>query len=165
MIKKAVALKPDAFASESSEDVDLDLGEVAQAYPLIPPGEYDVVFVKAHKMPIKKSQRLITYWGIQDLACEHHGTVLIMGFPYPKQGRKKWGANSKLAQCYRIAIGRNPDRYDTGRLSTNVFKNKIFGAQVVTVTKGNDFKGCKQYERSPENHYSVIQILLSLKVG
>jgi len=41
VVKRAYALKPDAI---SSEDVDLDLGELAQPYALIPPGEYDVVF-------------------------------------------------------------------------------------------------------------------------
>ena len=161
MIKKAVALKPDAF---TSEDVDLDLGEIAKVYPLIPPGEYDVVFVKAHPMNILRGMRLITYWKIQDLPSEYHGTELIMGFQYPKNGRK-WGTLSKMAQCYRIAVGRNPDRFDIGRLSTSVFKNKLFRAQVVTVAKGNAPKDRKQVERSPENYYSVIEILLALSVG
>ncbi len=70
-----------------------------------------------------------------------------------------------MAQCYRIAVGRDPDRFDVGRLSTSVFKNKLFCARVVTVTKGNDSKGRKQVERSPENQYSVIDILLALNVG
>jgi len=161
MIKRAVALKPDAI---SSEDVDLDLGELAQPYPLIPEGEYDVVFVKAHEMNIFRGKRLITYWKIQDLSSEYHGKVLILGFQFPKKG-KKWGALSKMAQCIKIATGRDPDRFDVGRISTSVFKHKLFRAQVVTVTKGNDSKSRKQVERSRENHYSVIDTLVALNVG
>ncbi len=161
MIKRAYALKPAAI---SSEDVDLDLGELAQTYSLIPPGEYDVVFVKAHPMKFGRGKRLITYWKIQDLSSEYHGTELILGFQFPKKG-KKWGALSKMAQCYRIAVGRDPDRFDTGRLSINVFKHKLFRARVVTVTKGNAPKNRKQVERSSENQYSVIDTLLALNVG
>ena len=161
MIKQAVIQKQDA---KSIEATDIDLGEVAQPYPLIPPGEYDVGFVKAHEMPIFKGKRLITYWKIQDLSSDYHGTELILGFQFPQKG-KKWGALSKMAQCYRIAVDRDPDRFDVGRLSTRVFKNKLFRAKVVTVTKGNDSKGRKQAERSQENQYSVIDILLALNVG
>jgi len=161
LIKPAVVQKQDTF---SSEDVDRYLGEVEQPYPFIPPGEYDVVFVKAHAMNMYKGRRLITYWRIQDLASEHLGKILIMGFQYPIKG-KKWGPLSKMAQCYRLAAGRDPARLDTGRLSTTVFNKKLFGARVVTVTKGNDPKGRKQDERAPENHYSVIDTLVELKVG
>ena len=153
MIKKAFIHRQNAI---TAEDVDLDLGEVAQAYPLIPSGEYDVVFVKAHKMSIKKSQRLITYWQI--LHPDHLGKTLIMGFPYPKKGRKKWGALSKMAECYRIAAGRDPDRFDTGRLSTAVFKGKVFLAKVVTVTRS-----LNQYQRQENSHYSVIERLIAQK--
>ncbi len=162
MIKKAVIQKQD---TSTAEDFDLDLGEVAQSYPLIPPGEYDVGFMnKAHFMTLLKGERLISYWKIQDLNSEYHGTELILSFQRPKKG-KKWGALSKFAQCYRIAVGRNPDRFDTGRLSINVFKNKLFRAQVRTVTEFNDPKGRKRVERSPENHYSVIDTLVALNVG
>ena len=161
MIKSVVIQQPEPTSIEAP---DIDLGEVEQPYHLIPPGLYDVGFVKAHAMPIYTSKRLITYWRIQDLGSEHHGKTLIMGFQYPIKG-KKWGPLSKMAQCYRLAAGRDPDRLDTGRLSTTVFKNKLFSAHVVTVTKGNDPKGRKPYKRSPENHYSVIDTLVELKVG
>ena len=162
MTKSAVIQKQ---AAKSLEVTDIDLGELAQTYSLIPPGEYDVVFAnKAHPMKFGKGIRLITYWKIQDLFSEYHGTELIMGLQYPKKG-KKWGTLSKMAQCYRIAFSRDPDRLDTGRVSTSVFKHKLFRAQVVTVPKGNAPKNRKQVERSPENWYSVIDILLALNVG
>ena len=161
MIKSAVIQKQ---AAKSIEATDIDLGELAQPYPLIPPGEYDVVFVKAHPMKILGGTRLITYWKIQELCSDHNGKTLILSFQFPKQGRK-WGALSKMAQCIKIATGRDPDRYDIGKLSTSVFKKKLFRAQVVTVTKGNDPKGRKQVERPPENHYSVIETLVALIVG
>lgn len=163
MIKRAYALKPDA---SSSQDCDLDLGELAQTYPLIPPGEYDVVLMnkKPHDIYIFGSKRLVSYWVIQDLNSKYHGTELILSFQRPENG-KKWGALSKLAQCYRIAVGRNPDRYDIGRLSISGFKHKLFRAQVVTVAEGNNAKGRKQVKRSPENQYSVIETLLALNVG
>jgi hypothetical protein len=153
MIKRAVIQKQD---TKSTEAADIDLGEVAQPYPLIPPGEYDVTFVKAHKMGILRSQRLITYWRIIDLGSPYHDVVLIMGFPYPKKSRKKWGVLSKMAVCYRIATGRDPDRFDTGRLSTRVFKDKVFLAKVVTVTRS-----LNQDQRTEESHYSVIERLIA----
>ncbi len=162
MIKKAVIQSQD---TSTADDVDLDFGELAQPYPLILPGEYVVAFVKAHEMNIFRGKRLITYWKIQDMSSEYHGVVLILGFQFPKKRGKKWSPLSKMAQCYRIAVGRDPDRFDVGRLSTRVFKNKLFCARVVTVTKGNDSKGRKQVERSQENHYSVIDILLAINVG
>ncbi len=161
MIKRAV-IQPQELST--ADDVDLDLGELAPPYPLIPPGEYDVVFVKAHPMNIFKGTRLITYWKIQDLSNEYHGTVLILGFQFPKKG-KKWGPLSKLAQCYRIATSHDPGSDDIGQLSINVFKNKLFRAQVRTVTEFNDPKSRKRVKRSPENYYSVIETLLALKMG
>ena len=156
MIKKTV-IHPQG--SSTVDDVDLDLGEMASAYPLIPPGEYDVIFLhqkRPHKIEIGKDQRLITYWRIAEFPCEYRGLTLIMGFPCPKKGGKKWGALSKMAECYRIASGRDPDRYDTGKLSTRVFKNKVFLAKVVTVTRS-----LTQNQRSEGSHYSVIERLLA----
>ena len=166
MIKKAVIQPQDASTADNVDvDLDLDLGEVADSYPWIPPEVYDVVFMnKAHYVTLYKRQRLITYWKIQELNCEYFGTELILSFQCPQRGRK-WGALSKMAQCYRIAVGRDPDRFDVGRLSLSVFKNKSFRAQVVTVAKGNDSKSRKQVERSPENCYSVIYTLLALNAG
>jgi hypothetical protein len=163
MIKKAVIQPQD---TSTADDVDLDLGELAQFYALIPPDAYDVMLMnkKPHFIYIFGSKRLVTYWLIQDLSSEYHGTELTLSFQCPKKG-KKWGALSKFAQCYRIATGRNPDRFDTGRLSPNVFKHKLFRAQVVTVTGFNDPQSRKWVERSPENYYSVIGTLLALNVG
>ena len=154
MIKSAVIQKQD---TKSTEATDIDLGEVAKQYPLIPPGDYDVSFVKAHKMTILKSQRLITYWRITDLGSPYHGLVLIMGFPFPKKG-KKWGPLSKMAECFRLAAGHNPDRFETAKLSTNIFKGKVFAAKVVTVARS-----LNQYQRSQESHYSVIDRLIAKK--
>lgn len=163
MIKKAFVHRQNA---NTDEDNDFDLGEVAKPYALIPPGMYDVVMAgkKPHPMEISKGMRLITYWLIQDLTSEYHGTELILSFQYPKKG-KKWGALSKMAQCIRIAKGRDPDRFDLGRLSTNVFKNKLFSAKVRTVTEGPPPKGGEKQKRSKENHYSLIDTLVELKVG
>lgn len=164
MTKSAVIQKQ---AAKSLEVTDIDLGELAQPYALIPPGEYDVVIFpakKPHDINIFESKRLLTYWKIQDLDSDYHGTQLTLSFQRPKKG-KKWGALSKFAQCYRIAVGRNPDRYDTGRLSLSVFKNKLFRAQVGTVTEFNDPQSRKRVKRSPDNYYSVIKTLLALTVG
>lgn len=152
---------PRTVVLEGVNPGDLDLGQLGATYPLIPPGLYDVVFISAHFMQIFKGKRLITYWKILDMGGEHNGVVLIMGFQCPKS--KKWGALSKFAQCFRIALGRDPDRFDTGRLSTKVFQKKVFCAQVVTVSRGNDPKSRKQYERAPESHYSVVETLIATK--
>jgi hypothetical protein len=145
---------------ETGLGIDLDLGERPKAYPLITEGLYDVVFVSAHFMPIFTGKRLITKWKIIELG-EFHGTELILGFQCPKS--KKWGPLSKFAQCVRIAAGREPDRFDTGRLSTSIFRKNIFCAEVITVTRFNDPISRKLKDRPFSDHYSVIKTLVAVK--
>jgi len=163
MIKKAVIQPQD---TSTADDVDLDLGELAQTYALIPPGEHDVMLMnkKPHFINIFGSKRLVTYYKIHDLDSDYHGTELILSFQCPQKG-EKWGPLSKFAQCYRIATSHDPGSDDIERLSINVFKNKLFRAQVRTVTEFNDPKSRKRVKRSPENWYSVIDTLLALKMG
>ncbi|GJL57812.1 MAG: hypothetical protein NPIRA03_06690 [Nitrospirales bacterium] len=136
---------------------DIDLGEIEDPYPLIPEGIYDVAFLKAHRMRIGKAPRLLMYFQICDPG-QYHGIVLIMGVNYPKNGKKKWGALSKMAECYRIAAGRNPDRFDVGRVSTSIFKGKVLAAKVSTVKRGRN-----QISRDESSHYSVIEKLVDPK--
>ena len=65
----------------------------------------------------------------------------------------KWGASSKFYQAWVLAAGRKPDRFD--RMSTRVFRGKVFLAQVRVVTTN-----VKNVARSPLLQYSVIDDLL-----
>lgn len=139
---------------------DIDIGERPKSYPLIPEGTYDVMFVSAHYMSIFTGKRLITKWKIIEFG-EYQGIELILGFQCPKS--KRWGPLSKFASCVRIAAGRDPDRFDTGRLSTAIFRKRVFCAEVTTVTRYNDLVSRKMRERSAADHYSVIKNLVALK--
>jgi len=65
----------------------------------------------------------------------------------------KWGASSKFYQAWVLAAGRRPDRFD--RMSTRVFRGKLFLAKVRTVEKT-----AKNVPRHPLLHYSIIDDLL-----
>lgn len=58
-------IKPVAVVQPSSNEEEL--GELEEPYPLIPEGQYDIAFIKKHKMPMCNNWRLITYWRIMDL--------------------------------------------------------------------------------------------------
>lgn len=157
--KPQVVLVKDIAVEQTTVD-DIDIGERPKSYPLIPEGTYDVVFVSAHYMSIFTGKRLITKWKIVELG-EFHETELILGFQCPKG--KRWGPLSKFASCVRIAAGRDIDRFDTGRLSTAIFRKKIFCAEVITVTRFNDPISRKMQERPIADHYSVIKNLVAVK--
>lgn len=70
----------------------------------------------------------------------------------------KWGPSSKFWLTWVLAAGRRPKRAD--RMSTAVFKNKVFRARMRKVLKTS-----KQIDRTPAQQYSVVDELLEVTVG
>lgn len=129
---------------ELNETVELDLP------PLIPASRYEVQFLRADKKGFFKRQKLFLWFQIISPG-EVHGTQLYLACDITN--RKKWRSSSKFLQTWVLAAGKKPDRYD--RMSTKVFRRKVFLAEVVTVTKN-----ARGWERPPALQYSVIRGLV-----
>ena len=118
----------------------------------LPDGEYMVEFLRHEERTQFKAKKLLLYFQIAAFG-EFHGVQLFMSCPIPE---KKWGSGSKYLRAWALATGRLPDRFD--RVSTNVFRGKIFTAAVRTVTKD-----WAQKDIPAAAHYSKIDHLISLE--
>lgn len=121
----------------------------------IPEGLYHVSFLRAEKKTMWNTQKLLMSFVVEELG-EWHGVQLFLSCPIPP--KNKFSAGSKFLRLWTLANGAKPDRYD--RMSTNVFKQKIFVAKVETVTKD-----WKQQPIPEVAQYSKIDTLLSLAAG
>ncbi|UVT19825.1 MAG: hypothetical protein H8K03_18890 [Nitrospira sp.] len=79
-----------------------------------------------------------------------------MAATIPSNGR--FSLSSKYLQQWSIAAGKRPSRRD--RLTTKIFRGKVFLARVRTVTTGHDGR-----ERDVAWHYSVIDSLIEVRAG
>jgi hypothetical protein len=144
-------------AREPDEAKDIEHACQVDVPPLIPAGDYEVMFLRAEQ---KKKLwgghgRVFMHFKISQ-AGPYLGVVLFMSATLPPAGR--FSLSSKFLQQWCLAAGRRPARYD--RLSTAVFRNKIFLARVRTVTKDTEGE-----ERAKDWHYSVVDRLLEVRVG
>ena len=121
----------------------------------IPEGRYHVAFRRVEKKTMWNTQKLLLSFVVQDLG-EWHGVELFLSCPLPPNN--KFPAGSKFLRIWTLANGAKPDRFD--RMSTNVFKGKIFVAKVVTVT--HDWT---QQPIPEAAQYSKIDTLLSIAAG
>ncbi|MGD9851729.1 MAG: hypothetical protein AB7T38_10705 [Nitrospirales bacterium] len=135
---------------DGGDDIELNESGEVNLPPLIPPGRFEVQFLKAEKRGFYKRQKLILRFQILSPG-PNHGVQLYLVCDVTK--RKQWHPSSKFLQTWVLAAGRKPDRFD--RMSTNVFKGKIFLAEVRTVTKN-----AQGWERPPDLQYSVIKGLI-----
>ncbi|MFY4729117.1 hypothetical protein [Nitrospira sp. BLG_2] len=139
---------PDASDLEVTCEVDVP--------HTVDPGEYEVNFVRAEQ---KKN-----FWGRGRIFLHFRiiqpgpalNVVLFMSATLPTSGR--FTLSSKFLQQWCLAAGRRPARHD--RLSTKVFRDKVFLAAVRTVTTGANGEA-----RSSELQYSVIDRLLEVRAG
>jgi hypothetical protein len=123
-----------------------------QLQPHLPEGEYLVEFLRHEERTQWKAKKLLLWFKIF-LGNKFQGVELFMSCPIPQ---KKWGSGSKFIRAWALATGKLPDRFD--RVSTKVFRGKIFNAQVRTVTKDsaqNDIPAAAQY--------SIIDHLISVE--
>ena len=123
-----------------------------QLSPHLPDDEYQVQFVRDEERTQWKAKKILLYFKIVSFG-EFHGVELFMSCQIPQ---KKWGSGSKFIRAWALATGRLPNRLD--RVSTNVFRGKIFNAQVRTVTKDS-----AQKDIPAAAHYSIIDHLISLE--
>lgn len=121
-------------------------------YPLIPPGGYEVVFVKAVKKQHWKGHKAYLWFEIITLG-EWQGVQLFLPCNLKTEG--KISTRSKYHQNWVVAAGRKPDRNEKKRMTTRVFEGKVFLARVVTVKKDQ-----KNLPLHPELQYSKIEGLL-----
>jgi hypothetical protein len=138
-----------------SDERDIDPSCQVDVAPLIPAGDYEVGFVRAEEKKMWGRSRAFLHFRIVETG-QHFGLVLFMAVTLPANGR--FSLSSKYLQQWALAAGKRPSRLD--RLTTRVFRNKIFLGRVRTVTQDHDGK-----EREPTWHYSVVDCLLELRAG
>lgn len=89
-------------------------------------------------------------------AGEWFGKELYMVCTVPN--KDKFAMSSKFLKMWILAAGQKPSRRD--RMSTAVFRNKVFRAKIRVVTDT-----AKQKERPIQEQYSVIDSLLEVMAG
>ncbi len=110
-------------------DQDIEFSCAANIPPLIPEGKYEVVFLRAEKKKLWGREKVFLWFQIMS-SGKWHEEQLYMACNGPKNG--KWTLSCKFYQAWVLAAGRRPERFD--RMSTKVFRGKVFLAQVRDVT-------------------------------
>ena len=124
--------------------------------PAIPDGDqYELVFLRAEQI---RQWRLpkVFLWFQMTTAGEWVGQEFFMACNVVPNGR--WTASCKYWQAWVLAAGKRPSRVD--RMSTTVFRNKVFRARMRKVLKTS-----KQTDRTPAQQYSVVDELVEIMVG
>ena len=151
LISKTNGAKPHKPEAHSHQDLEFDCD--AQSSALIPAGTNTVGFLRAEKKWLWGCEKIFLWFQILDFG-EFQGVEVYMACNAPKKGNKgRMPISHKFYQAWVLAAGRKPDRFD--RMSTKVFRGKLFLAQVRTV-KNN----AKNVARSPLLQYSLIDELL-----
>lgn len=140
-----------------TEEPDLEFSCEGKDHALVPPGDYEVTFAKAEKMKQWEGFKVFLWFRIQSFG-EWHGLHLFM--PCNLQAVGKVSTRSKYYRNWVVAAGKKPDRFDRKRMTTRIFKGKVFLARVVTVKKDQ-----KRLPLPPELHYSKIEGLLNSLTG
>lgn len=136
-------------------DDDLSLPCTGYIPPAIPNGDqYELVFLRAEQS--KQYGGRIYLWFQMVTPGEWDGLQFWMCCKVVQKG--KWTASCKYWLVWVLAAGRRPTRTD--RMSTAVFRNKVFRARMRIVLKDS-----KQIVRTPAQQYSVVDSLLEVMVG
>ncbi len=140
------------------DDEDIDFPNNGDIPPLLPEGDhYQVSFVGWDQKALwAGEQRMFLFFKIHTPG-PYFGAELYMACTIPSKG--KWRPSMKYWMNWVLANGKQPMRKD--RLSTKVFRNKIFRARVHKVVKTSE----KGISRTPDQQYSVIASLLEVLVG
>jgi hypothetical protein len=123
--------------------------------PAIPDGQYDVAFRKATRAHQFGQEKLYLWFSIVTPG-DWYGEELYMVCNIPRKG--KYTPSTKYWLVWVFVTGKKPKRGD--RMSTAVFRNKIFLAGIRTVTKT-----AKQLLRTREQQYSVVDELVTIQAG
>lgn len=133
----------------------------ADAFPYIPEGVYDVVYVRCDPPVVvfrSDERRLFVHWKIVTHG-PYFGTRLFQSFKH----YYKWGVRSKYYRCWSLAAGQRP-RART-RMTPKVFENKVFSAWVETVKPIFEEGPHKKKNRPEHEWYSVVRDLLEVIAG
>lgn len=152
---KAVPKDRGTAKTDPTEGTDFEPSCQIDVPPLIPAGEYEVTFHGAEEKRLWGKNRLFLHFRVAQQG-EYLGQALFMAVTMPTNG--SFSISSKYLAQWSLAAGNRPARRD--RLSTKVFRGKLFLARVRTVKNGHDGK-----ERSASWHYSVIDSLLEVRAG
>ena len=135
---------------------DLSFPVNAEIPPAIPDGDqYEVAFLRAEQTR-QWGQPKVFLWFQMLTPGEWVGQQFYMACNVASKGR--WTASYKFWQAWVLAAGRRPTRAD--RISTAVFKNKVFRVRMRKVLKTS-----KQIDRTPAQQYSVVDELLEVTVN
>lgn len=137
----------------STEDLEFQCN--SDIPPLVPTGEYEVFFLRAVKRDMWKMDKLFLWFRVATPG-QWNGQDIYMACNVARGGR--WTPSCKFYMAWVLAAGRRPNRRD--RMSTQVFRNKVFRARVKVVTTT-----AKRVNRTPEQQYSVIDDLLEVCAG
>ena len=159
--------KPPKLAQAKPADVvdfedfqkDVDVGCAGDRPPLIPEGDYEVGFVRPEETHLWGRKKLFLHFQTVETG-DYHGTVLFMSMNLPTHGRLS--RSSKFFQSWVLAAGKEPNRLD--RMSTRIFRGKIFLARVRTVTTFIHASR-KVKKREPTTFYSIIDHLIERRAG
>ena len=141
---------------EAQVSSDLEVGTVADIPASVPPGDqYVVAFVRAERGIFLGRGRIFLWF---EIVAPHEWMEKRLYLCCPEPVGKQFGLGSKFLAAWMVASGRFPTRRD--RLSTHVFRNKYFRAEVKTVMKD-------QYgdERPSIQHYSKVERLIEVVAG
>ena len=140
-----------------ADDEELELLNNADIPSAIPDGDqYEVSFVRWEKAFLWGHEKLFLWFVLQT-----HGPWINERFYMVCKvaSKGKWTPSSKFWRMWVLANGKQPARHD--RLSTKVFRNKIFRARIRKVMNTS-----KQHiPRTFDQQYSVIDELLEVKAG
>jgi hypothetical protein len=142
--------------NKATDDKDIEFANAGTFPPAIPDGDqYEVSFVRCEQARLWGSDKLFLHFKMLT-SGPWQGELFWMSCKVIRNGR--WTPGSKFYAMWTLANGKRPARTD--RMSTRIFRNKIFRAKFYTVTSDSDQKA-----RPPALHYSVIKELLEVKAG
>ena len=124
--------------------------------PAIPNGDqYELAFLRAERS-CQFGRPKLYLWFQMVTPGKWVGERFYMPCNEPPNGRV--GPSSKFWLAWVLAAQRRPNRAD--RMSTAIFKNKVFRARMRKV-----LKTARQIERTPAQQYSVVDELLEVRAG
>jgi len=122
-------------------------------HPLVPEGEYEVVFKSSKKARYFGGQKLYVHFQIVSPG-PGHGEILWRAYNCEERLRRGMQLSKDLMKFYGSPVRKNM------KLSLNLFKKKIFRVRVRTVKQ--DYK---QNEMPEHQWYSVIDSFLEAVTG
>jgi len=137
-------------------DNDLSFHDNSEIPMAIPDGDqYEVAFLRAEQARQWGGPKIFLWFQMLN-SGEWYGQKFYMACNVPSKGR--WTASCKYWRAWVLAANRRPTRAD--RMSTTVFRNKVFQVRMRKV-----LKTANQIDRTSAQQYSVVDELLAVLTG